>query len=277
MLYRNRIPHLSWFYLLASFALAGFATPAAAQVVPDATLGNGNNSTILINGIRTDINGGLRRSSALFHSFERFSIETNRQVYFANPAGIRNIFSRVTGGSISNIDGLLGVSGGANLFFMNPNGIIFGPNARLDVSGSFLATTANVLQFADGQKFAADGDRAVPLVEVNIPIGLQYGANPPAMLTNRGILAAGQDLTLASNNLDLQGQLQAGGNLTLNATDTVKIRDTVTEPFVARSGGNMLIQGDRGIDILALNHLTTTPFISGNNLSLVVCQSSTCG
>jgi filamentous hemagglutinin family protein len=249
--------------------LASFTTPAAAQVVPDATLGNGNNSTVLINGIRTDINGGLRRSSALFHSFEQFGILTNHQVYFANPAGIRNIFSRVTGGSISNIDGLLGVAGSANLFFMNPNGIIFGPNARLDVSGSFLATTASALEFPDGQKFAATGDRAVPLVEVNIPIGLQYGANPPAMLTNRGNLATGQDLTLASNNLDLQGQLQAGGNLTLTATDTVKIRDTVTEPFIARSGGDMLIQGDRGVDILALNHPNIKPFVSGGNMSLV--------
>ncbi|PZV14101.1 MAG: hypothetical protein DCF22_09495 [Leptolyngbya sp.] len=269
MLHRDRAPHRSWLYLLAAITLAGWSTPVTAQVIPDATLGNGNNSTTLINGIRTDINGGLRRGSALFHSFERFGILTNHEVYFTNPAGIRNIFSRVTGGNISNIDGLLGVSGGANLFFMNPNGIIFGPNARLDVSGSFLATTANVLQFADGQKFAADGDRAVPLVEVNIPIGLQYGANPPAMLTNRGILATGQDLTLASNNLDLQGQLQAGGNLTLNATDTVKIRDTVTEPFMARSGGDMMIQGDRGVDILALNHPTITPFVSGGNLSLV--------
>jgi len=267
MLHRDRTPHLSWFYLLVSVALAGFAAPATAQIVPDATLGNGNNSTILINGIRTDINGGLRRNSALFHSFEQFGILPNHQVYFANPAGIRNIFSRVTGGNISNIDGLLGVSGGANLFFMNPNGIIFGSNARLDISGSFLATTANVLQFADGQKFAATGDRVVPLVEVNIPIGLQFGANPPAMLTNRGNLAAGKDLTLAAGNLDLQGQLQAGENLTLNATDTVKIRDTVTEPFVARSGGDMTIQGNQSIDILALNY-PTSGLISGADMVL---------
>jgi filamentous hemagglutinin family protein len=243
--------------------------PTLAQVVPDATLGTGNNSVTTITGDRTDITGGLRRNSALFHSFDRFSIQTNHQVYFANPANIRNIFSRVTGGSISSIDGLLGVSGSANLFLINPNGIVFGPNARLDISGAFLATTANALEFVDGQKFAATGDRAVPLVEVNIPIGLQLGANAPAMLKNEGNLTAGQDLTLAAGNLELQGQLQAGGNLTLQATDTVKIRDTVTQPFVARSGGNLTVQGDRGIDILALNHLSQTPFVSSGNLSLV--------
>ncbi|MDX2228186.1 MAG: filamentous hemagglutinin N-terminal domain-containing protein [Leptolyngbyaceae cyanobacterium bins.349] len=266
---RDRTSSITWLSLLASFAILGVASPVRSQVVPDATLGSGNNSTVNVNGIRTDVNGGLRRGASLFHSFERFGIPTNFQVYFANPTGIRNIFSRVTGRDISNIDGLLGVAGTANLFFMNPNGIIFGPNARLDVSGSFFATTANTIEFPDNQKFSATGDRAVPLVEVNIPIGLQFGANPPAMLTNRGVLAAGQDLTLAAGNLDLQGQVQAGRNLTLNATDTVKIRDTVTEPFLARSGGNMTIQGNQGIDILALNHPTIKPFVSRGNLSLV--------
>lgn len=256
-----------WLWLLTFSAVT--CLPVQAQVVPDATLGAGKNSVTTTQGDRTDITGGLRRSSALFHSFDRFSIDTNRQVYFANPTGIRNIFSRVTGSSVSNIDGLLGVSGSANLFLMNPNGIIFGPNARLDVAGSFLATTANVLEFADGQRFAADGDRSVPLVEVNIPIGLQMGANAPAMLANQGNLTAGQDLTLTAGNLDLQGQLQAGGNLTLNATDTVRIRDTVTEPFVARSGGEMKIQGDRGIDILTLSHLSQMPFVSGGDLAIV--------
>jgi filamentous hemagglutinin family protein len=238
-------------------------------VIPDNTLGNGNHSVTSTTGNRTDITGGAGRGSALFHSFERFNISPNEQVYFANPASIRNIFSRVTGGSLSNINGLLGVAGSANLFFMNPNGIIFGPNARLDVSGSFLATTANALEFPDNQKFAATGDRAVPLVEVNLPIGLQFGANPPAMLTNRGNLATGQNLTLAAGNLDLQGQLQAGSNLTLNATDTVKIRDTITEPFLARSGGDMTIQGNQGIDILTLNHLSQIPFVSGGNFDLI--------
>ncbi|XHX77649.1 MAG: filamentous hemagglutinin N-terminal domain-containing protein [Stenomitos frigidus ULC029] len=268
MQHRDRAHKVS-LWLLASFALASFATRAQAQVVPDTTLGNGNHSVTSTTGNRTDITGGAGRGSALFHSFERFNISPNEQVYFANPTSIRNIFSRVTGGSLSNIDGLLGVAGSANLFFMNPNGIIFGSNARLDVSGSFLATTANALEFPDNQKFAATGDRAVPLVEVNLPIGLQFGANPPAMLTNRGNLFAGQDLTLAAGNLDLQGQLQAGGNLTLNATDIVKIRDTVTEPFLARSGGNLTIQGNQGIDILTLNHPTIISFVSGGYTGLV--------
>ncbi len=256
-------------FLLASVAIASLPATAQAQVIPDATLGPGNQSVTSTLGNRTDITGGLRRSSSLFHSFSQFNVNTLQQVYFANPAGIRNIFSRVTGGNLSSIDGTLGVAGPANLFLMNPSGIIFGPNARLDIAGSFFATTADALVFPDGQRFASTGDRAVPLVEVNIPIGLQFGANPPAMITNRGILATGQDLTLAAGNLDLQGQLLAGGHLTLNATDTVRIRDTVTEPFLARSGGNLTIQGNQGIDILTLNHLSQTPFVSGGDMRLV--------
>jgi filamentous hemagglutinin family protein len=259
-----------WLVWLASLTIPSIVVSAAqAQVIPDHTLGTGNNSITSTVGNRTDITGGLQRNSSLFHSFQQFSINTNQQVYFANPVSVRNIFSRVTGGSLSSIDGLLGVAGSANLFLINPNGIIFGPNARLDISGSFFATTADSLVFPDGQRFAATGDRAVPLVEVNIPIGLQFGANPPAMLTNRGNLSTGQNLTLSAGNLDLQGQLRSGGNLTLNATDTVKIRDTVTDPFVARSGGNLTIQGNQGIDILALNHPTIIPVVSGGNLTLI--------
>ena len=241
----RRTLNLGWLWLLSSFVVA--CLPVQAQVVPDATLGAGKNSVTTTTGDRTDITGGLRRSSALFHSFDRFSIDTNRQVYFANPTGIRNIFSRVTGSSVSNIDGLLGVSGKANLFLMNPNGIIFGPNARLDVAGSFLATTANVLEFADGQRFAADGDRAVPLVEVNIPIGLQVAANSPAMLNNQGNLAVGtgQSLTLAGGNTTHTGSLTAPGGTVQVLGNQVTLADQArVDVSSPTGGGTALIGGD---------------------------------
>lgn len=92
------------------------------------------------------IEGGARRDSNLFHSFSEFNINNGQRVFFANPAGVDRILSRVTGNTQSNILGTLGVLGNADLFLLNPNGIVFGPNARLDVWGSFLATTAD-LQF----------------------------------------------------------------------------------------------------------------------------------
>ena len=79
--------------------------------------------------------------------FEEFSIREGREVYFANPEEISNIFSRITG---SNISEILGVKGAANLFLINPNGIVFGENATVEVGGSFIATTAEKVYFEDG-------------------------------------------------------------------------------------------------------------------------------
>ncbi|MDF5724537.1 MAG: filamentous hemagglutinin N-terminal domain-containing protein [Rhizonema sp. PD37] len=79
-------------------------------------------------------------------------------------------FTRVTGGQASNILGTLGVEGSANLFLLNPNGIMFGPNARLDVRGSFLGTTANSFLFPQGIEFSATNPQAPPLLTINVPI-----------------------------------------------------------------------------------------------------------
>ncbi len=95
------------------------------------------------------IRGGLQQGINLFHSFERFNVDVGTTVLFQD-SGVNNIFGRVTGGEISQILGTLGISGGnANLFLLNPNGIIFGPNSSLDLNGSFLATTANAIKFGE--------------------------------------------------------------------------------------------------------------------------------
>ena len=152
------------------------STQINAQIVPDSTLGTENSVVSpaqIIKGLHSDrIDGGARRGTNLFHSFEKFNLEGERAAYFANPAGVENILSRVTGGNPSEILGRLGVLGNANLFFLNPNGIIFGPNASLDLNGSFLATTASSLHFSDGTVFRAKNPQPVPLLEVSVPIGL---------------------------------------------------------------------------------------------------------
>ncbi len=171
----------------------------------------------------------------------------------------------MTGNNLSNILGTLGVDGGANLFLLNPNGIIFGSNAQLDIAGSFVASTANSVVFDNGYQFSAKNPDAPPLLSINVPLGVQYGTNQPrTTITNTGNLAAGQNLTLDAGNLDLQGQVQAGNNLTLQAQDTVKIRDSVTNPFIAAAGGQLLIQGNQIVDIFALNHPSSGLYSGGD-------------
>jgi filamentous hemagglutinin family protein len=153
--------------------LIGFAQGAIAQVVPDGSVPT--NVTSLDN-LNFTIEGGGRSGSNLFHSFSQFSIPTSGAATFNNASDVQNIFARVTGGTISTIDGVLSANGGANLFLLNPSGLQFGSNAQLNLGGSFLGTTASSIQFADGVEFSAINP--APLLTMSVPIGLQMGQNP---------------------------------------------------------------------------------------------------
>jgi filamentous hemagglutinin family protein len=189
--------------LLTPLVIAGIITISEdqiyAQVTSDNTLSVEQSVIRLSPTFRLEIEGGSIRGSNLFHSFRDFNIPEGQSLYFQNPIGIRNIISRVTGGNPSNILGTIGVSGGtANLFLINPNGIIFGANARLDVRGSFVATTAPAVQFGTQGFFGSSGSDAPPLLTVNPSAFLFNQANSASIVnlstTSLGILPAPLDI-----------------------------------------------------------------------------------
>ncbi len=244
-----------------------------AQVTPDNTLGAENSKVTNLDQLRQKIDGGAIRGNSLFHSFLEFNVRENGSVYFSNPAGINNILSRITGGNASHILGTLGVLGNANLFLINPNGIIFGENATLDVKGSFYGTTSDSIQWGENGFFSAIEPKKSNLLSINPDtLFFNHAANHQGSIINRGNLQVGEDLTLVADNLDLQGQLYSEGNLTLHGLKSVKIRDTVANPFIAVARNNLLVRGNDLLDIFILNNPQSGLF-SGKNMTFSSANS----
>jgi filamentous hemagglutinin family protein len=194
---------------MGALSLSWWHENATAQIIPDDTLGS-EISTIQPQSPLVDtINGGAIRGTTLFHSFREFNIDAGRSVYFINPAGVNHIISRVTGTNPSQILGTLGVSGKANLLLINPQGIIFGANAKLDVRGSFIGSTASSVLFAEGVQFSAVNPQTPPLLNIQVPIGLQFENFPGAISLDSARLVMQPDQTLAL----------VGGNVSLNNTN----------------------------------------------------------
>ena len=173
----------SWrWQLLASALIVGSVATsgnfALGQVVGDTTLGAESSQVTSPTPGGFQIDGGATRGTNLFHSFSEFSIPRNGSAFFNNALTIENIISRVTGTSGSNINGAIRANGTANLFLINPNGIVFGPNASLNIRGSFVASTARGVVFDNSFEFSATNPQAPLLLTINVPLGLQTGANP---------------------------------------------------------------------------------------------------
>ncbi|MEL6929162.1 MAG: filamentous hemagglutinin N-terminal domain-containing protein [Cyanobacteria bacterium J06600_6] len=182
--------------LAAGFMLKGNA--ALAQITSDRT----TNTQVNTNEDFTNITGGIEAGNNLFHSFEQFSLIKGAEANFEHSSEIVNIFSRVTGGEISAINGLIQTEGDASLFLLNPAGIVFGDNAQLDVGGSFIVSTGDRFMFADGTEFDAVTPKSESLLTVSLPIGIQYGAEVGTIevLPNNDPIANNFDLSVYPGN-----------------------------------------------------------------------------
>ena len=209
----------NWLVFLSCLLAGGLWMPRqiSAQIVPDSSLPI--NSTITPNGNTLVIEGGTPVGGNLFHSFQEFSLPTGTEAYFNNSLTIENILSRVTGGSISNIDGILRANSGANLFLLNPNGIVFGPNAALNIGGSFFASTADSLRLSDGSDFSATNPDAPPMLTINVPLGLQLGPSPGKIINQSRAIATNNSNSNNSNNGNAGLAVQPGKTISLVGGD----------------------------------------------------------
>lgn len=207
----SRYPSLSVGIVLALVTTATLPVAAQAQIAPDTTLGS-ENSTVtpgaIVQGDVADlIEGGALRGSNLFHSFLEFNVNEAQRVYFATPAGIESILSRITGSDPSLIFGTLGVDGPADLFLMNPNGFVFGPNATLDVQGSLAITTADYIQLGVDGSFSAIDPTSDNLLMVD-PSVFWFSE----LVQSRGIEVAGANLQVPPR----EALMLVGGEILIN-------------------------------------------------------------
>ena len=217
--------------------------PAKYQKFSDNTLGTQVSGA----GGNFNITGGVSKGQSLFHSFTDFSVPTSGQVNFLNPVGNRDIITRVTGNLFSDINGLVNTNG-ANFFLINPNGIVFGSNARLNVGKAFVGSTANSLDLVGGGQT------------------ITFGTNPNG---DAPLLSVAPNVLFDVARLNL-----GGGNGAISNFGT--LQTTNPNQYIGLIGGNVILDGSNGggkiiapggrVDIGGLN---TAGTVTVNNNGLV--------
>ena len=214
----NRLHLLGWLFIVGWLSAAA----GSANAQPIAPAADGTNTVVTPNGNRYDISGGSFSGDGanLFHSFTQFGLSEAQTANFLTNPNIQNILGRITGGNPSLINGLIQVTGGnSNLFLMNPAGMIFGPNASLNVPGSFNATTATGIGFGNNQWFSAIGNNNWATL-IGTPNSFAFTNLPGGSIVNAGNLTVtpGQSLSLIGGTVVNTGQVTApSGNILISA------------------------------------------------------------
>ena len=208
-----RLYHLIFIRLI----LILFFSTSHAEITFDGSLG----PSIKLSGPNYTIKAdkGTLMGSNLFHSFRTFNIHSGESATFTAPETVANIIGRITGGSASQINGTLKIDSTlestishANLYLLNPNGFIWGPNARLDINGSFYLSSADYLRFADGQHFDTHFTPS-PLLTIAPPKAFGFLDNPDKPLGDitiegklmveeeKNLVVIGRDISISGGKL----------------------------------------------------------------------------
>lgn len=194
---------------------------------------------------------GQQVGGNLFHSFGQFSIHTSESATFSGPNSIGNIIGRVTGGEVSFIDGALrSTIPGANLYLLNPSGVLFGEHATLDVPGSVHISTADYLRLSDGGRFDARTP-ANSVLTVAPVAAFGFLSETPAPITMTGSflqVPEGQTLSLIGGDLTLS-------NATLYApVGRIDVATVASAGEVIPTDSDLTLQGFDALGTFTLEH-----------------------
>ncbi|EDN71381.1 Large exoprotein containing haemagglutination activity domain [Beggiatoa sp. PS] len=206
------------------FIILVVSLPTHAEITFDGTLGHAGT----LQGPHFDIQAhfGQQQGNNLFHSFQNFNLNQNEIATFSGPFSIQNIISRVTGGETSYLDGTLqSTIPNADMYFLNPAGIVFGPNARLDVLGSLHLSTADYLRLGNTGQFHATNPQN-SLLTVAPPAAFGFLNSPAKILIERSSFQIPTHKTLSL----------IGGDLTLEDSQIIVESGQVNLISVASSG-----------------------------------------
>ncbi|MGJ5676368.1 MAG: filamentous hemagglutinin N-terminal domain-containing protein [Nostochopsis sp.] len=249
--------------IISSIVLDGLQTSAQAQVTATP---NDAGTVVNQDGNTFNIEGGTKAGSNLFHSFEKFGLNKDQIANFLSKPEIQNILGRVTGGEASVINGLIKVTGSnSNLFLMNPAGIIFGPNASLNVPAAFTATTANGIGFGDKWLNAVGTNDYTSLL--GNPDAFAFTQSGAGAIINAGNLGvnSGQNLTLLGGTMISTGTISApGGKITIAAVPGEKLVRISKEGSVLSLG--LPVETKSAINPQAFTPKSLPELLTGGNL-----------
>lgn len=248
--------------LLVTSLLAGI--PLQAEVITDGTVG----ASLTLQGPHYAIKAtlGQQRGAHLFHSFEQFNLDAGESATFSGPTTVNNIISRVTGGLPSSIDGTLrSTIPNANLYFLNPYGLLLGPNATLDTTGSVHLTTADTLIFSDSSQFSAKNPSTSALTAAPISAFGFIDTPQPISLTNSQLnLLEERTFSFIGGRIDIEGggivvpsgriniaSLAEAGEVAITALEDLPVSVATEDLTVRYSAIDVTGEGNNGVYIRA--------------------------